>query len=373
MYFHESHIFRSGGASNYRIPSIVATKHGTVLAFCNDRRNTSSDHADEMDLVMCRKEPGGDWSEPIILNSMPGWAHMINAAVYDEITDTIFLSASRNAVMLNEFGSYTDEERRAARARAEAEAAAAGVYLGAYLLVSTDDGRTFTERPHVITPTHFAGGTFTGFSHGSAPGIQLQYGKYAGRLLCPARFMTGHYTNIDGLQKYGFNNAVWSDDHGETWHSGMPVQPGTGEGTLIERADGTILYNSRAYYHDGKRYLAISRDGGETFGEFSTDAYLMEEKNCGCNASFLRAETEAGALTLFANPRAQTRRNMTVCISRDDGASWCAEKQIRAGQSGYSALAYRGGRFYLLYEHGEQSSISDGLSVAEFDAAWLLA
>jgi len=372
MFFTEKNIFPSGGASNYRIPSIVATNHGTLLAFCNDRRNTSSDHADEMDLVMCRKEKNGSWSEVITLGSMPGWAHFINAAVYDDITDTVFLSASRRAVMLNEFGDYTEEERRDAEKRSRESAEKAGVTLGDILLVSTDDGLTFTEQKYNITPTKFNGGEYIGFAHGSAPGIQLKYGKYAGRLLCPARFMTGYYTTLEGLLTYGFNNAVYSDDHGATWHSGMPVQAGTGEGTLIERADGSILYNSRAYHHDGKRYTAVSRDGGETFGEFSSDSFLKEEKGSGCNAAMLRIETPQGPLTLFSNPRADTRRNMTVCVSRDDGATWFHEKQIYRGYSAYSAMAYSDGRICLLYETGVENAISDGLYAAEFDIEWLL-
>ena len=132
MYFESAHIFRSGGASNFRIPSVVATKRGTFLAFCNDRRNSASDHAAEMDLVLCRRERGGDWSETVTLASRPGWSIMIHSAVYDADTDTVFLMASRTPVLLNEFGHYTDEERRQANARAEKIAAEAGLSLGTF-------------------------------------------------------------------------------------------------------------------------------------------------------------------------------------------------------------------------------------------------
>ena len=375
MYFDSKNIFHSEGASNYRIPSIVITKKGTALAFCTDRKNTLDDHADEKDLVLCRKEAGGEWSPVIRLASMAGWSHNIQSAVYDEITDTVILMASRSAVTLDEFGGYTDEQRREAAEKARIAAEAAGVALGRFMLASRDDGLTFTEEPFPITPTVIEEGSFIGSTHGSAPGVQLKVGKYAGRLLCPARFTIAHYTTFDELQKYAFNNAIWSDDHGATWHSGMPVQAGTGEGTLIERQDGTILYNSRAYFHDGKRYLAVSHDGGETFGEFSTDDFLIEETHIGCNASFLRVDTKEGALTLFANPRAESRRNMTVCVSRDDGASWCHIKQIDAGPSAYSALAWSPveEKFILLYEHGDENCYSSGLSAAEFDLEWLFA
>lgn len=374
MYFERTNIFHTEGASHYRIPSIVVTKHGTALAFCTDRRNTVDDHADEKDLVLCRREKGGEWSPVIRLASMPGWSHNIQSAVYDEITDTVIFMASRNAAVLYEFGDYTEEERKAAAEKAKKAAAEAGVTLGRFQLVSRDDGLTFTEEPCPITPTVTEAGEFIGSTHGSAPGIQLKVGKYAGRLLCPARYTIAHYTTFEELRKLAFNNAIWSDDHGKTWHSSGPVQAGTGEGTLIERADGTILYNSRAYFRDGKRYLAVSRDGGETYGEFSTDDFLEEETHIGCNASFLRVDTKEGTLTLFANPRAESRKNMTVCVSRDDGASWFHTKQVDAGMAAYSALAWSPmeEKFILLYEHGEEDCYSSGLSAAIFDLEWLL-
>jgi len=383
MFFTSENIFVSGDGANYRIPVLVATKRGTFLAFCNNRKNTCSDHAAEVELVMRRCEREGAWEETVILASRPGWSFMINSAVYDDATDTVFLTAARTPVRLNEFGSYTDEERRRAAERADVIAREAGIVQGDFLLVSTDDGKTFTERPYRVTPTAMdvdgVQREFVGFSHGSGSGIRLKNGRNAGRLAVPARFMTKHYTKIDGLQDCGFNNVLWSDDHGETWHSGGPVQPGTGEGAIIERADGSILLNSRAYFHDGKRYLAVSHDGGETFGEFTTDPFLLENTESGCNASLLRAETPEGILTLFANPRsdgnrsmALGRRRMTVCVSRDDGKSWFHTKLIREGPSGYSALAYAGGRFCLLYELGEKNSIDMGLAAAEFDAEWLL-
>lgn len=392
MFYSDTLIFPTGGRSNYRIPSIVVTKKGTVLAFCNDRKDTNADHADECDLVVCRKEKDGKWSEVTCLAGISKWSHMIGAAVYDEITDTVFCSFTRKAVRLNEFGDYSDEQRRQMEEEEKKLAQKAGLGIGHYLLESTDDGLTWVERAMEIQPTVMADAkgvvrSFEGFTHGSAAGIQLKYGKYAGRLACPARFMTDHYTTFEELQIYAFNNVLYSDDHGKTWISGDPVQPGTGEGTLIERGDGTILYNSRAYYFDQKRYLAVSEDGGATFSAFSTDDFLIEEKRMGCNASFLRVERSAlpveqakllpegaEAITLFANPRAADRRNMTVCVSFDDGDTWVHTKTVRKEPSGYSSLTYSAadGHFYLLYEAGVKEYLDLGLTVGEFDLEWLL-
>jgi len=228
--------------------------------------------------------------------------------------------------------------------------------------------------------------SFGGSCHGSAHGIELRHGPHAGRLLCPSRTQAGQYANWDELRVNVYNNALWSDDHGLTWHASAPVQLGTGEGTLIERADGSILYNSRAYFRDGLRYTAVSTDGGESWGSFGTDGFLREETFCGCNASFLRIERneladasllpeDADGVTLFVNPRAEKRVNMTVCWSFDGGESWSGTKTVFAGPSSYSSLDYsrETDRFVLLYERGEEDPCDGGVAAAEFDLSWLFA
>ena len=96
MFYRETNIFVSGGRSHYRIPSIVAANDGTVIAFCNDRKDTVIDHADESALVCCRKKPGEDWGSVVSLAELAGWTNSIGAAVYDRETDTVFCCGSRS-------------------------------------------------------------------------------------------------------------------------------------------------------------------------------------------------------------------------------------------------------------------------------------
>ena len=373
----DTRLFLSGGRSNYRIPSIVVTNLGTVLAFVNDRRDTLIDHSPESWLVMRRKPLGKEWKELTVLAEHPGWSCRIESAVHDRQTNETFLFFTRLPVSINEFGDYTEEDRARMAREAEDRAAQAGLTLGPCMIVSSDDGKTWEERPFVCAPNSLG---YVGFTHGSGPGIQLKHGKYAGRLLCPSRYMTGHYTTIDELQTYGFNNAIYSDDHGKTWISSEPVQPGTGEGTLAELPDGSVLYNSRAFFHDQKRYLAASRDGGASFENFRTDDFLIEEKSIGCNASLLCIERDqlknpsilpddAASVLLFANPRSEVRNNMTICTSFDGGVSWREAKTVHAGPCAYSAMTYseQEGLIYLLYEKGERGPYDFGLNVFTFD------
>lgn len=393
MFKKELLLFESGGRSNFRIPSVIATKKGTVLAFCNDRKDTLADHAEETTLDVAVKPLGEEWGAVKELVGLEGWACGIGAAVYDEEVGKAMCFFGRNPAAQKEFGGHTEAEIAEKKRLAEEKIKASGIKPGTYLAVTEDEGLTWTEQPVTVEPveyTHYNGtvGKLGGSTHGSAHGIQLRHGKHKGRLLCPSRTSIGSYTTWDELRKCVYNNSIYSDDHGKTWKASTPVQLGTGEGTLIENQDGTITYNSRAYFQDQKRYLATSTDGGETYGDFRTDDFLIEEKNIGCNASFLRVEkcdlkhpellpADADSITVFANPRAESRRNMTLCVSFDSGKTYAKTKTVWEGPAAYSSLAFNVAdqTFYLLYEkgsEGQQNPYQQGISMVEFDLEWLL-
>jgi len=390
MYMQEKLLFASQGRSNYRIPSIVADRHGNVYAFCNDRKGGLEDHAQEVALVCARKPYQKDWEPLQIVDAVEGWACSMGSAVYDGETDVVMCTVGRIPTTRDEFKAYTKEEAESIESQAAKKAQELGIRRGPVLLYSKDQGESWQERALEIAPAehiHWDGtkALIQGSCHGSAHGIQLKNSRYKGRLLCPSRIQIGEYSDWEGLRKCVYNNAIYSDDHGMTWKASAPVQLATGEGTLIEDGEGNILYNSRAYFQDQKRYLASSTDGGETFGEFRTDSFLQEEKYIGCNASFLRVEramirdasllpSGADSVTLFVNPRSAARENMTVCYSFDSGKTWTGTKCIYDGACAYSSLDFNEAdqKFYLLYEKGISSPYEHGIAAAEFDLEWIL-
>lgn len=394
MYEKDTLLFASHGRSNYRIPSIVAGADGTVYAFCNDRKDSLDDHAAEVALVCSIKRTGSDeWSDIRTLVGVEGWSCMIGSAVYDTPTGTVLCSFGREPIARNEFGGYTEKELAEMDAEAEKRARSLGITRGAFSVSSSDCGETWTEREFIVREREFTRPTdgvvvsIGGSCHGSAHGIELRHGEHVGRLLCPSRVAVARYDTWAGLRTCSYNNSVYSDDHGRTWTASAPVQAGTGEGTLIERGDGTILYNSRAYFGDQKRYLATSTDGGETYGDFRTDDFLLEERSLGCNASFLRVERESlpesdrallpegcGSVTVFVSPRSERRDTLTACVSFDEGTSWSKTKLLRREACAYTSLDYSAatGRFYLLYECGDENPYSHGIALREFDLSYLV-
>jgi len=108
MYFKETLLFKTEGRSHFRIPSVITTNKGTVLAFCNDRRDTVADNANEVALMLASKKVDGEWSEPRVLLGRESWNFTIGGAVYDDVANraicffnrcfarcTRFLQASR--------------------------------------------------------------------------------------------------------------------------------------------------------------------------------------------------------------------------------------------------------------------------------------
>lgn len=392
MFFKEELIFPSDGRSNYRIPSLIVTGDGTVLAFCNNRKNTLRDHAEDTALVCARKIPGKPWNEPVTLMEHEGVCCLIGSAVYDRETDTAFVFVKRKFARY-EFEKFTDEEVARLEKEDEARAKEMGLELGSFQMKSVDSGLSWSlekvcEEPYELTHVNGEKYVATLHTHGSAHGIQLRHGKHRGRLLCPSRIFAGRYTTWEEIRNHVYNNAVYSDDHGKTWKVSAPVQLGTGEGTLIELENGEILYNSRAYFADGKRYLAVSCDGGASYTDQGTDPFLREETRIGCNASFLRVERkelgdelceryfpkDADSITVFVNPRSETRRNLTACISFDSGKTWKEAKCFHEGPCAYSSLDFSrlDGHFHLLYEKGTEKPYNLGIAAAEFDLEWLL-
>ena len=215
-----------------------------------------------------------------------------------------------------------------------------------------------------------------GFSHGGGPGITLRFGPHKGRLIAPARYSLIPNEELETLQRYNYNCAIYSDDGGRSWRTSEPVQVGTGEGCLAELSDGRIYYNSRAYFLDGQRRVAWSYNGGVTFQDFSTDNGLSEPLQGGCNASLICVpgnRSEEMDLLLFCNPAAETRERLTVRVSRDGGRSWTgASKCIYEGPSAYSSMtASPDGTIYILFENGTYSPY-EKISLARCSLEWLL-
>jgi len=325
----------AGGYHTYRIPVLLTTPAGTVLAFCEGRKTSASDTG-KIDLLLRRSTDGGKtWSDPQVV-----WSDGDNvcgnpAPVADQASGHIWLLMTWN------LGS--DHER-------EIMAGTSKDTRRVFVSQSTDDGRSWSP-PREITPS-VKRPHWRWYATGPANGIQLTRGPHAGRLVVPAN----HSDHSNPNQHPYRAHVIYSDDRGHTWKLGGVEEEMTNESTLVELTDGTLLHNMRSYHKQNRRAIATSRDGGITWSPVKLDAALIEPV---CQASLLRASwpgPNQKSVILFSNPASLKRANLTLRFSYDEAATWPDSKTLHPGPAAYSSLAVLPDETILCaYECGEKT------------------
>lgn len=329
------YLFRAGdhGYTCFRIPAIVTTPRGALLAFAEARRNHCGD-AGDIDLVMRRSTDGGKSWSPISVVWDDGTNTCGNPApVVDSRTGRILLLTTRNLGSDREpmiIDGLSRDTRRV------------------FILSSSDDGLTWTSARDITSSVKRPGWTW--YATGPCNGIQLRNGRQAGRLVIPCDHIEA------GTKKY-FSHTIHSDDGGETWSlGGTTPSDQVNECSVAELQRGRLLLNMRNYDAHRFRRTSLSKDGGASWSALRPDTALPEPV---CQASLVRL-WDAGRkpVLAFSNPASQKERvNMTVRWSRDGGRSWEAPQVVHAGPSAYSNLVeLPGGRLGLLFEGGIQKA-----------------
>jgi sialidase-1 len=329
----------NGDYNNYRIPSLIRTAKGSILAFCEGRQtpNGGGNDTGQINLIMRRSPDGGLHFGPVSVV----WADGKNTCgnpcpVVDQSIGTIWMLATHN---LGE-----DHEREITL----------GTSKGArtvWISHSDDDGVTWA--PFTEITTQVKKSNWAWYATGPGVGIQLHRGDHAGRLVIPCDYVAKGGGN-DNSNSF----VIYSDDHGKSWRiGGEPPNRGFNESQVVELSDGRVMLNMRNVGSNRGasakhfRGVAISSDGGTTFAPATFDETLVEPH---CQASIIR--DDATGKILFCNPPDQTRRkNFMLRESTDDARTWRYSQRVYTGFSGYSSIAILPeGTIGLLYEAGDK-------------------
>lgn len=329
-----SHLFKSGedGYKCYRIPAIVTTKRGTLLAFAEARRNNCGD-AGNIDLVVKRSSDGGKTWSPMTLVWDDGENTCGNPApVVDQKTGTIHLLSTWNL--------GTDHEKQIIDKTSKDT-------RHVFVLTSSDDGASWSTARDITTDVKKP--EWTWYATGPCNGIQMRTKKYRNRLVIPC-------DHIEADSKKYFSHSIYSDDNGKSWKlGGTTPTDKVNECSVAELPSGTLLLNMRNYTSVRVRQTATSNDGGESWSALEGDTTLVEPV---CQGSLLTYRYKGRPSFLaFSNPAHQKSRiNMTVRLSYDEGKSWAKKMVLHPGPSAYSNLVVLpNGNLACLFEAGQQS------------------
>lgn len=400
-----------GGPSDYyRIPSIITTKNGTLVACADARYCSGSDNPNRIDKVVRRSTDGGKtWSDFILAVEEHGTSRMKSSAAidpiltYDARTNRIYMhychtpagvgilncnrgvaeDAQGNRYIRKGFKRYTLRDGRLYTSGGKDTGIAVSVsgdvtqggqslgniYTGGpyheektatlMMCYSDDDGLTWSKPQSLNTQVKESFMTFIG--PGPGCGIVIQEGKYSGRIVVPIYF---------GARKFPLCLSccvIYSDDEGKTWRRGVtPNDTRTlrgrklncrrvtnsqmlTESQVIEQAGGTLKYFMRN--HDARRSVAVaySKNGGETWEDFDWDDNLPQPI---CQNSVLRLEGMDRPYVVFLNAAdRKERKSGTVRLSEDGGETFPYSRLLKEGEFVYSSMTQLpNGNIGILFE-----------------------
>jgi sialidase-1 len=340
-------VLRAAGQDNcdtYRIPGIITTGKGTLIAVYDNRYNNSKDLQEDVDIGMSRSIDGGQTWEPMrVIMDMGEWggrSERLNgigdpAVLYDHTTGTIWVAA------LWMSGSSPDQMLWWA-----SKPGMSPEETGQFILAkSTDDGLTWSE-PINITE-QIKDPTWQLLLQGPGAGITLNDGT----LVFPAQFKADIGEKaLDGGQYTCHSTIIYSKDGGKTWHIGTGAKPNTTEAQVVQLTDGSLMLNMRDDLNrrvkdeTNGRAVSVTKDLGQTWTTHPTSNSTLQEPNC--MASIIGADLTVNGskqrVLFFSNPNNKnSRTNMTIKTSLDEGNTWPENLQVElyapAG-FGYSCL-----------------------------------
>jgi sialidase-1 len=375
------------GFVSYRIPGIVVTAKGTVLAYCEARKFSGLDWG-EIEVHLRRSTDGGRTfgparqvahlgprlpRNPVIL--VPAQKKKVGGPDEQTVNNPVAIAARDGTVHL----IYCVE------------------YMRCFHVRSTDDGLTWSP-PVEITAAFAAFRSdwpWRVIATGPGHGIEL----HRGRLVVPVWL-----AKSDGSpHANGVGATIFSDDQGATWRRGAiavpndAFTPGTSETIATELGDGRVMLLARTHGTPNRKVAVFSPDGATGWSPpVFVDALL--EPICMAGLHTIRdANGAPTARVLFSNPdtldlagkkprpgERRDRKNLTVKLSSDHGRTWPVSRVLESGPSAYSDLAtLPDGTVLCLYESGRPGAKRPGsqredwpyalITLARFNLEWILA
>lgn len=348
------------GYNLFHIPGVAVTAKGTILAWCEARRNAGHDW-DDIDILLRRSTDDGEtWSEAKKIVAVDGPITKNPFALRLKRTDPKTVTYNNPVLIADRDGTV--------------HMVFCLEYMRCFYQRSEDDGITWSK-PVEITDI------FEGFREhydwkvlATGPNHSIQLDN--GRLLVPVWLSTGTGGNA---HRPSVTATIYSDDNGETWQAGEIAVPCTdefvnpNETVAVQLTDGQVMLNVRNESEAHRRIVVTSPDGATRWSEPRFQDDLIEPV---CMGGLTRYEHDGKYLLLFSNPDTPTgRRNVSVRVSENEGQIWPISRTIEPGFSAYSDLNVSPkGTILCFYGRSKEKNFAgDRLTLARFTLDWVLA
>jgi len=326
--------------TGYRIPALITSKKGTLLAFC-ERRKGLHDHA-ENDIVLRRSfDHGKTWQDLQVIHDDGG----------NSLNDPCALTLKSGRILLiyQRFPKGVHARNSGHTVMAE------NGYDGpkntrTYLTFSDDDGASWSVPEDISRQARRKDRISIG---SPGQGIQLTRGKYKGRVIFPLY----ETRRIDAKNRDWSSSCLYSDDNGKTWQLSniLPHPEGVkghaNEAQIVETSEG-VLFNARN--QGGLAYRKVSRsiDGGKSWSKITLDKQLPGVRCMGSILRYSWAGENSQSIIIYAGPASQkSRKEGTLRLSYDEGQNWTKKLLLKAPYFGYSCMTKTSdGKIGLLYE-----------------------
>ncbi len=309
------------GVHTYRIPGIVQTQKGTLLAVYDIRYTTDRDLPGNIDVGMSRSTDGGNTWEPMKVIMDMGSPHENNgigdpAILFDPVTGKVWVAAL-----------WSKGNRSIAGSMPGISPDTTGQLV---LVNSADDGLTWSA-PINITP-QVKNPAWHLFFNGPGSGIAMHDGK----LVFAAQYWDE--------KKMPHSTIIYSEDHGLTWKGKINgPKANTTEAQVAETAPGTLMLNMRDN-RGSFRSIATTTDFGAHWIEHASSYQALRDPVCmgSLLKTGLKVKNEWKDIMLFSNPHTSSgRTHITIQASLDLGENWLPPNRLLIDERlcyGYSSL-----------------------------------
>lgn len=314
-------------AAAYRIPGIVTTNDGTLLAVYDVRYNNSADLQEYVDIGLSRSTDGGQTWEDMRLamnfdeyEGLPKAQNGVGdpAILVDKNTGTIWIIAAWTHGMGN------------GRAWVNSQPGMDKEHTAQLVLAkSNDDGKTWSKPINITSQVKDPSWYF--LLQGPGSGITMEDGTLV---------FASQYIGADRIPNAGI---IYSKDHGKTWNIKNHARTNTTEAQVAEVESGVLMLNMRDN-RGGSRAVYTTTDLGETWKEHESSRTALREPVCMASLISVKAKDNVLGkdILLFSNPNTERdRKDITIKASLDGGKTWLEENQVLLDDDygwGYSCL-----------------------------------